>query len=608
MELQRKLAAILSADVKGYSRLMGDDEEATVRTITAYRQVMGALIRDHRGRVVDSPGDNLMAEFASAVDAIMCATEIQTALAAKNAELPEHRRMMFRIGINIGDVIVEGEEIYGDGVNIAARLESLADAGGICISGTVYDQVQRKLDLQYDFMGEQQVKNITGPVRAYRVLWREEDLRQWGRNGMKLPHAPPFRKGVKNPWGKRIVMTSLLMIVLMPLANHLKLNVLTKIWQCRLTLLPNSMDVTVVSIEEDENTRMRMANGEKTPPSFAKDPKLWRRYHSRAIQNLYEMGAAAVGFDFWFSPAYDEATREATQEFIRGLEWAKQKRFPVILGQFQNAQESEIYHQAYWGYISVYRDITWIDEVMYLRSWDRLDISGVRVEKPSFFVESLARKLGLNPRIENGAVRLIGKPVPGRLWLAFAQTPFDRVPYHEVYNGTADKTKLAGKVILIGLCLTDTDYFRVPFSPTDFTPDDPGDSYGMPGVFLFANAINQIVNGYYPIEVNDEWSWPADTQWFSLLRLESLLFLLLETVITCLLLTLVYVLADRRGKWKLTYAAMGLAAVFLILGLAVTPILFGLANFLCASILFIISCRRIKPVQTMRAGNAQYNL
>ena len=600
MDLQRKLTAILSADVKGYSRLMGDDEEATVRTITAYRQVMGALIRDHRGRVVDSPGDNLMAEFASAVDAVQCATEIQTALAAKNTELPEPRRMVFRIGINIGDVIVEGEAIYGDGVNIAARLESLADPGGICISGTAYDQVRRKLRLGYDFMGEQQVKNIAEPVRAYRVLWREEDLQKWVRTGSKVPRVRPVRKGVKNRWIKRIIMTSFLMIVLMPLANYLKLNVLTKIWQCRLTLLPNSMDVTVVTMEADENRKMHMADGEKPPPSFTKDPKLWRRYHSRVIRNLYEMGAAAVGFDFWFSPPYDDATREASQKFIQGLEWAKQKKFRIIVGQFQNIQDPEIYKRATWGYISLYRDITWIHEVMYLLSWDRLDLSGIRVEKPSFFVQVLARKLGLKSRIENGDVRLIGKPIPGRLWLAFSRTPFDKIPYHEVYNGTADKTRLAGRIVLIGLCLTDTDYFRVPYSPTDFTPNDAKDPYGMPGVFLFANAINQIVNGYYHMEINDEWSWPTDARWFSLVHLESLLFLILETMITCMLLTLVYVLADRRGSWKLTYAAIGLATIFLIIVLAVTPILFGLANFLCASILFIIICTRIKPVQSGR--------
>jgi class 3 adenylate cyclase len=187
MDLQRKLAAILSADVKGYSSLMGDDEEATVRTITAYREVMGRLIREHRGRVVDATGDNLMAEFASAVDAVECATEIQDALADRNSGLPENRRMVFRIGINIGEIISEGDEIYGDGVNIAARLKSLAIPGGICISGTAYDQVQRKLRLRYDFMGEQQVKNIAEPVRAYRVLWREADLKHVPETDGKPP-------------------------------------------------------------------------------------------------------------------------------------------------------------------------------------------------------------------------------------------------------------------------------------------------------------------------------------------------------------------------------------------------------------------------------------
>jgi len=135
--MERKLAAILSADVKGYSRLMGEDEVATVRTLTAYRAVIAALIQQHHGRVVDSPGDNLLAEFASAVDAVQCAAEIQRELKARNADLPAHRKMEFRIGINVGDVIVEGERLYGDGVNIAARLEGLAEPGGICVSGTV---------------------------------------------------------------------------------------------------------------------------------------------------------------------------------------------------------------------------------------------------------------------------------------------------------------------------------------------------------------------------------------------------------------------------------------------------------------------------------------
>ncbi len=129
--IERKLAAILSADVQGFSRLMGEDEVATIRTLTAYREVMTALIQQHRGRVVDSPGDNLLAEFASVVDAVQCAVEIQREFKARNAELPDRRKMEFRIGINSGDVIAEGERIYGDGVNIAARLEGLAEPGGI---------------------------------------------------------------------------------------------------------------------------------------------------------------------------------------------------------------------------------------------------------------------------------------------------------------------------------------------------------------------------------------------------------------------------------------------------------------------------------------------
>ena len=172
--MERKLAAIFSADVKGYSRLMGDDELATVCTLTAYREVITNLIQTHRGRVVDSPGDNILAEFASVVDAVQCAAEIQQEITARNAELPSHRQMAFRIGINVGDVLTENGRLYGDGVNIAARLEGLADAGGICISDAAYTQIKNKLALGYEYIGEQPVKNIAEPVRAYKVQ-REPD-------------------------------------------------------------------------------------------------------------------------------------------------------------------------------------------------------------------------------------------------------------------------------------------------------------------------------------------------------------------------------------------------------------------------------------------------
>jgi adenylate cyclase len=177
-EIKRKLTAILSADVKGYSRLMGEDEEWTVHTLNTYKEMMRSLIQQHRGRVVATPGDNVLAEFASVVDAVQCSVEIQQVLRAKNAMLPENRRMEFRIGINLGDVIEEGEQIYGDGVNIAARLEGLADAGGICISESAYQQIENKLPLRYEYLGEHQVKNIAKPVRAYRVQIESEAARK----------------------------------------------------------------------------------------------------------------------------------------------------------------------------------------------------------------------------------------------------------------------------------------------------------------------------------------------------------------------------------------------------------------------------------------------
>ena len=168
--VERKLTAILCADVYGYSRLMGGDEEATLVTLSAHRKIIDSLIEQHHGRFVNSAGDSVLAEFASVVEAVNCAVDIQTALKAENAKLPPERRMEFRIGVNLGDVMVEGDQIYGDGINVAARLESLADPGGICISGTVHEQVRDKLALGYQDNGEQTVKNIARPVHVWRVL------------------------------------------------------------------------------------------------------------------------------------------------------------------------------------------------------------------------------------------------------------------------------------------------------------------------------------------------------------------------------------------------------------------------------------------------------
>ena len=173
MTRTRRLAGILSADAKGYSRLMGEDEVGTIRTLTSHRAAMRDAITRFRGRVVDSPGDNLLAEFASVADAVECAVEIQLSLGERNAQFSEGRRLEFRIGVNVGDVLVEDDRIYGDAINIAARLESLAEAGGITISGTAYDQVENKLPYRYEPLGEHTVKNIAKPVRVYRVVVQE---------------------------------------------------------------------------------------------------------------------------------------------------------------------------------------------------------------------------------------------------------------------------------------------------------------------------------------------------------------------------------------------------------------------------------------------------
>jgi len=168
--VQRRLAAILSADVAGYSRLMGDDEVATVRTLSEYRDAIAGIVAARHGRIVDMPGDNILAEFGSAVDAVEAALEFQAELGKRNAALPEARRMAFRVGVNLGDLVVEGDRIYGDGVNIAARVEALAQPGDICVSAKVHEEVHRKLGLAFEDLGEHALKNIAASVRVFRVL------------------------------------------------------------------------------------------------------------------------------------------------------------------------------------------------------------------------------------------------------------------------------------------------------------------------------------------------------------------------------------------------------------------------------------------------------
>ena len=593
--VRRKLSAILSADVKGYSRLMADDEAGTVQTLKQYRQVLAALIQARHGRVVDDIGDNLLAEFTSVIDATQCAAAIQDALEELNAQLADHRKMEFRIGINLGDVIEDGDRIYGDGINIAARVQGLAQAGGVSISGTVYDQVRNKLPFSFDYVGEQIVKNIEEPIRIYRVIWRQEEFAATSRKNKGFAGSLIFGTS-KNPFYGNLLLTCVIMALCMPVVNYFNLNLLTKIWQCGLILVPNAQKVTIVTIGPDEHKKMNTGTGVNKPPAYLSNPKLWRQYHPTVIKNLHQLGADVVGFDFWFPPAYDPAGQQATQIFEKGLKWSRLNNFPVVLGQAQNIQDAGIYSQANWGYLSIARDIDWIKQVMYLYSWDKIDQAGVAVEKTSLFVKVLAQKLRLTPAIEGDSVRLIGKPIPRRLWLAFSETPVTTVPYHDVYNGWTDPNLIAGRIVLIGLAHRDVDYFQVPYSPTDFTPDDKDDPDGMPGVFLFAHAINQMLNGYYHPEIHDEWSWFKGASLFSAVNLKRLLLLLVEIFAICLLLQAVQSLVRKKAGLKITSLLMGLSATAVIMLLAILPVLCGLANFVFAALIFIMLSALRRPV------------
>jgi len=171
--LERRLATILSADVAGYSRLMGANEEGTVQALRGHRAVFDALLKQHHGRVFNTAGDAILAEFPSAVEAVRCATEIQSALQTRNEHLPPEQKMLFRMGINLGDVVVQGGDLLGDGVNVAARIQKIAEPGGICISGSVYDQIQNKLSLRFRPLGDQSFKNIGQPIRTFTITHDE---------------------------------------------------------------------------------------------------------------------------------------------------------------------------------------------------------------------------------------------------------------------------------------------------------------------------------------------------------------------------------------------------------------------------------------------------
>ncbi|HVR92877.1 MAG TPA: adenylate/guanylate cyclase domain-containing protein, partial [Casimicrobiaceae bacterium] len=195
LSVKRRLTCILAADAVGYSQQMGQDEEGTIRVLSAHRAVIDGIIIFHGGRIMSTAGDSVLAEFSSVVEAVRCAVEIQEALKTRNDSLPDKSRMHFRVGVNLGDVVVKNEDLLGDGVNVAARLETLAEPGGICISSSVYDQITGKLDLGFQDIGEQALKNISRPIRVYRVSGTGVPQRP-------APPVPRARRMSKSfPWG-----------------------------------------------------------------------------------------------------------------------------------------------------------------------------------------------------------------------------------------------------------------------------------------------------------------------------------------------------------------------------------------------------------------------
>lgn len=216
--IRRKLITIFCADVQGYSALVERDEVGTVMRLKQYRAIMTDLIERHHGRLINTWGDGLVAEFGSPVEAVFCAVETQRRLATRNAEDPTMPPMWFRIGINLGDVMLDGDDIYGDGVNVAARLEALAEPGGICISGTVFEQVRKKLDIAFDFLGDREIKNLAEPVSAYRVLLGPDSA---GRPAARPPQPATgdggtaevaFAQWRRNAWRLGVIAVFLLIV------------------------------------------------------------------------------------------------------------------------------------------------------------------------------------------------------------------------------------------------------------------------------------------------------------------------------------------------------------------------------------------------------------
>ena len=574
-----KKVTILFTDICGFTEYFdtrGDIEGLVM--LKRHNNIVLPIIEDYNGKVVEIIGDAVMAAFANPIEAVQASIAIQNALHQYNSSEESKDEIHVKIGINTGKALVKKNGVSGDVVNVASRIQSQAGRDQILIPKIIYDQIFEYAAIVCKLYGAFEVKGKSQPVELYEVIWKNTKIAKKAKD-----YLPSIKK---QSLVLNITITCVIMTLIMPVSNHFRLNLLTKIWQCRLLLLPNAGKVVIVTIDKEEHKKMNIVGGRDHPPPIMDDPKMWRKYHSKVIKQLFDIDAGAIGFDLWFSPPNDEPSIQATKEFVEGLVWAKKKNFPIIIGQHRNSQDPNIYNEADWGFISVYKDIGWTDNVKYLKSWEDFNLFGVRTKIPAFSVQVLAKRLGLKPELTDKGVELIGKPIPRRLWLAFAETPFLTVPYHEVFNGWVDKKKFSGKIVLIGLKLNDADYFSTPYSPTDFTPNNKKDSYGMPGVFLHAHAINQMINGYYFNDVNDEWSYFAGSRWYSMAHFESIFFLLIESIFICLLLELIdRFINGKKGK-NLTFLLIITITISIVIILTLLPLLIGLANFAFASITF----------------------
>jgi len=382
---KRKLSGILSADAVGYSRLMQKDEASTIRTLEDSKRLMSELIQQFRGRVVDAPGDNLLAEFASIVDATECAVKIQRKLKARNADLPNNCRMEFRIGINLGDVVEKADRIYGDGVNIAARVESMAEAGGICISGAAYDHVENKLGLAYKNLGEHKVKNIAKPIRVFGVRIETEIPDSQVSQKLKLPDKPsiavlPFTNMSDDP-KQEYFSDGMAEDLMTDLSKISGLLVISR--NSAFTYKGKSIDAK--QIAENLGVRYLLEGSVRKVGEQVRinaqlidattDHHLWAERYDGRMDNIFDLQdkitqkiVAALAVKLAKAEQKNLASKETTNiaaydAFLKGMDYLnRQSRTAKTLSYFERAIKLDPnYGRAYAGLARAYADVSWLN-------------------------------------------------------------------------------------------------------------------------------------------------------------------------------------------------------------------------------------------------------